>query len=77
MTERARAKRAETGPISDEWEVEDHLMVVRARIDPLNTISTDILNASIKVYRLLWPDSLRPFSIAELARYLLSVEEKL
>ena len=77
MTKRARAKRAETGPISNEWEVEDHLTAVRARIDPLNTISTDILNADIKVYQLLWPDSPRPFSIAELARCLLSVEEKL
>ena len=71
MTERAWARRAETGPISDEWEVEDHLMAVRARIGPLNTISTDILNAGIKVYRLLWLDSVAPFWC------LLGIKEKL
>ena len=47
---KARAKRAETGPIPEEWDMEDYLTALNARISPLKAIGLDLLDAGIKAY---------------------------
>ena len=76
-TRRARAKRAEAGPISEEWDIEDHLTALNARISPLKSIGTELLDAGIRVYRALWPNSVTPVSISELSKCLLAAETRL
>ena len=77
ITIKAREKRAESGPISEEWDIEDHLTALDARISPLRCIGTELLEAGIRVYRILWPESATPATIAELSKCLLAAETRL
>ena len=74
---RARERRAEAGPISDEWDIEDHLTALEARISPLKTIGTELLTTGIRVYNAVWPESAAPVSVAELSKCLLTAEARL
>ena len=74
---RARAKRAEAGPISGEWDVEDHLVALNARLAPLKSIGTELLDAGIHVYRKLWPGATPPDNVSDLAQELMKTERRL
>ena len=43
---KAQAKRAEAGPIPEEWDIEDHLTALNARISPLKAIGMDLLDVA-------------------------------
>ena len=73
---KARAKRAEAGPIPEEWDIEDYLNALNARISPLKAIGLDLLDAGIKVYRALWPGSQTPATIEELSKCLSGAEAR-
>ena len=77
ITAKARAKRAESGPLPEEWDIEDHLVALKARISPLKCIGTDLLTASIRVHGTLWPGRAPPKSVAELCRGLQGAEKRL
>ena len=74
---KARAKRAEAGPIPEEWDMEDYLTALNARISPLKAIGLDLLDAGIKAYRALWPGSPTPSSIEELSKCLSGAEARI
>ena len=74
---KARQKKAESGPISAEWDIDDHLKALHARLSPLHNIVIDLLNAAIRAYGVLWPDSGAPKSVAELASCLQASEDRL
>ena len=74
---RARTKRAEAGPIPEEWDIEDHLSALNARISPLKAIGMDLLDAGIRAYRALWPGSQAPVSIEELSKCLTGAETRI
>ena len=38
ITNKARAKRAKSGPISVEWNIDDHLTALGARLSPMRTL---------------------------------------
>ena len=66
----AREKRAGKGPISDAWDIEDHLTALKARIVPLRSIGTELLSAAVHVHGALWPSIRGTLSIPELANAL-------
>ena len=74
---RARAKRAEVGPISGEWDVEDHLVALNARFAPLKSIGMELLDAGVHVYRKLWPGATPPDNVSDLAQELMKTERRL
>jgi len=76
-TSKARLKRAESGPISEAWDIEDHLTALNARLSPLKAIGVDLLDAAIRAYNVLWPGSQAPASVSELARCLMASEDRL
>jgi len=73
----ARTKRAETETLSEEWDVQDHLVALNARIGPLRAIGTSLVDAAIQVHRTLWPKVQPPTSIDELATKLKGAEARL
>ena len=62
-----REKRAGKGPISDDWDIEDHLVALKARIVPLRSIGTDLLSAAVHVHGALWPSIRGTLSLPELS----------
>ena len=77
VTRKARLKRAESCPISEAWDINDHLTALNARLSPLKAIGVDLLDAAIRVYKSLWPGSEAPASISELTNCLKACEERL
>ena len=73
---KARAKGAEAGPIPEEWDIEDHLTALNARISPLKAIGMDLLDAGIRAYRALWPGSEPLATIEELSKCLSGAETR-
>ena len=63
----AREKRAGKGPVSDAWDIEDHLTALKARIVPLRSIGTELLSAAIHVHGALWPGVSATLLVSELA----------
>ena len=66
----AREKRAGKGPISDSWDIEDHLTALKARIVPLRSIGTELISAAVHVHGALWPGVSATLSASELATVL-------
>ena len=52
-TNKFRRKRIQEGPISAEWDVDDHLVALKARMSPLRTIGVGLLTSAIRVYNVL------------------------
>ena len=45
----AREKHAGKGPVSDSWDIEDHLTALKARIVPLRSIGAELISAAIPI----------------------------
>ena len=76
-TNKFRQKKIKEGPISAEWDMDDHLVALKSRMSPLRTIGVELLTSAIRVYNILWPESEPPKSVAELAKCLMGSEERL
>ena len=63
----AREKRAGKGPVSDSWDIEDHLTALKARIVPLRSIGTELISAAVHVHGALWPGVSATLSVSKLA----------
>ena len=55
VTNKARAKRAKSSPISVEWNIDDHLTALGARLSPMRSLGVGLLEAVIWVYNVFWP----------------------
>ena len=68
----ARAKRAKLAgaPPPEAWDIVDHITALKARIAPLKEARIDLLNASLKVHRVLFPEARQARSADELIRNL-------
>ena len=66
----AREKRAGKGPVSDSWDIDDHLIALKARIVPLRTIGIELLSAAVHAHGALWPSATGKISVTELATML-------
>ena len=65
------------GPIPAEWDIDDNLSAMLARLSPLKIIGVDLLNAAIRVHKVLWPGTEAPKSVGDLARLLQGSEDQL
>ena len=59
------------------WDIEDHLTALNAHLSLLKAIGVDLLDAAVRSYKVLWPEYEAPGSVSELARCLLSSEDRL
>ena len=75
LTRKARQRRAEAGPISEEWDIEDHLIALSGRLSPLKAVGVGLLDAAIRMYRVLWPNAETPATADELSRCLMAYEK--
>ena len=71
-TRRSRERRIRDGPISAEWDMDDHLVALKSRMSPLRAIGVELLSTAIRVYRALWPESEPPASVDELTKCLMA-----
>ena len=74
---KSREQQIESGPISVDWSINDHLLALNARISPMRTIRVDLLTSAIRAYSVLWPSSGQCKSVAELAVCLQGTETRL
>ena len=77
VTSKARAKRAQSGPISVEWNIDDHLTALGARLSPMKSLGVGLLEAAIRVYNVFWPSTETPATVDELSRCLQGAEQRL
>lgn len=75
----ARAERTKlTGaPLPEEWDIEDHITALKARIAPLKGSHIDLLNAGLKAHRVLFPEARQVRSAEELIKALDDAETRL
>ena len=76
-TRKFRQKKIQEGPISAEWDMDDHLVALKSRMSPLRAIGVELLSSAIRAYSVLWPECEHPKSVDELAKCLLGSEERL
>ena len=77
VTSKAQAKRAQSSPISMEWNLDDHLTALGARLSPMRSLGVGLLEAAIRVYNVFWPTAKTPATVDELARCLQGAEKRL
>ena len=73
----AREKRAGKGPVSDSWDIDDHLIALKARIVPLRSIGTELLSTAVHAHGALWPGVTSNLSVTELATALQDAGKRL
>ena len=76
-TRRFRERKIQDGPISAEWDMDDHLVALKSRMSPLRSIGVGLLTSAIRVYRIFWPGSEPPASVDELNKCLMACEERM
>jgi hypothetical protein len=74
ITDQHRKRRSETNPA---WTIEDHIVAIKARIHPLKTIGSELLDAGVSAFRALWPLADAPNTTPELAAKLREAEQRL
>ena len=62
--------------ISIEWSIDDHLLALRTRVNPLCTLGEDVLSGATHAHKALWLDSEAPPSMTELGRMLKEAESE-
>ena len=65
-------KKAEkSGPLPDEWTIEDHLIAFASRVSRLKILGVELFTAAIRAFMVLWPGEADPKSPEELAKRLM------
>ena len=73
-----RLKKAEkSGPLPDEWTIEDHLIAFASRVSRLKILGVELFTAAIRAFKVLWPEEADPKSPEELAERLMQSETRL
>ena len=54
---KSRRQQIKTGLISSTWSIDDHLLALSARVNPLHVLGEDLLSAAIHAQAALWPGS--------------------
>ena len=62
-TSKFRQKKILEGPISAEWDMDDHLVALKARMTLLKAIGVELLSAAIRVYSIFWPECEPPKTV--------------
>ena len=60
-----------------EWDVEDYLESIKARLSPLKRFGDDLLKAATHVHKALWPEDASPRTVSALAERLSEGNDRL
>ena len=63
--------------LESSWGIEDHLVALQARVDPMKVIGVDIFQAAIEMVKALWPEDKLPLPPSEIAERLRDGPERL
>jgi hypothetical protein len=75
--QKARQERAEEGPIPIQWDQDDYILALQARMKPLQSFGVDMLKTSIRTFDVLWPGQDTPSSCKDIAEALANVDDRL
>ena len=64
-------------PLESSWGIEDHLVALQARINPMKVIGVDVFQAAIEMVKALWPEDKLPLPPSEIAERLQDGPERL
>ena len=64
-------------PIDTEWDLDDFLVALKARIGPIQKIGCDVMNVAIRLCRILWPKEPAPKTARSLAERMVDAEDRL
>ena len=68
----------ETMPVgTTEWDIEDYLESIRARLSPLKRFGDDLLKSATHVHKALWPEDDSPPTVSALAKQLSGGNDRL
>ena len=56
-TRKFQERKIRDGPISAEWDMDDHMVALKSRMSPLRAVGIGLLSVAIRVYRVFWPES--------------------
>lgn len=73
----AREARSQNEEVSASWTIQDYLLALQARLQPMQIFGHDLLSACIRAFRSLWPEEETPKSADILSQYLMESEERL
>ena len=74
---KSRRRQIQDGPISSEPSIDDFLLSLRTRINPLRVLGIDLFSAAIHAHDVLWPGEEPLKGVAELIAKLRDTESKL
>ena len=74
---KVRTRRALETRIDTEWELDDFLVALKARMGPIKRIGCDVMNSAIRLCRILWPKEPTPTTARTLAEKMMDAEDRL
>lgn len=77
LVKKVRTSRALETRIDAEWELEDFLVALKARMGPIKRLGCDALNIAIRLCRILWPEDPAPANSRGLAKKMMDTEDRL
>ena len=77
IVRKVRTQRAQEMRIDTEWELDDFLVAVKARIGPIQRISYDVFHVAIHLCHILWPEEPALKTARTLAESMKDAEDRL
>ena len=74
---KVRTQRALEMRINTEWELDDFLVALKARMGPIQRIGCDMMNVAIRLCHILWPKDSAPRTTRSLAEKMMDAEDRL
>ena len=77
MKDSQHARLQSNEAVSTDWSIDDHLLALCSRMEPLRLLALDLFSAAINAHSALWPEQDPCTSTRELALTLRGTEERL
>ena len=77
LVRKVRTQRAQEMRIDTEWELDDFLVALKARMGPIQRIGCDVMNIAIRLCHILWPKDSAPQTTRSLAKKIMDAEDRL
>ena len=77
LVKKVRTQRAIEGRIDTEWELDDYLVAVKARLGPIQRVGCDALQMATNIFHALWPNQAAPKTVRGLVEKLADAEARL
>ena len=77
MNDSQRRRLESNEAVSTDWSIDDHLLALRSRMEPLRLLARDLFSAAMNAHSALWPEQDPCASTRELAVTIKGSEERL